>query len=148
MRYVLKHYKALRTGAYTATLWKDGKRYATIEDDGRGGQPNVWPTAKGGTTTDRLAIEAELTEWSKDNVPDWYLTSHGEHERLSPNWELALGYLTECAELNRLGKNGRIVRRADGSLWRAALTTTKAEPGARIWHDGDWVTKVPAGAAA
>lgn len=148
MKFVLKHYKALRSGAYTATLWRDGKRYATIEDDGQGGEPRLWPTAKDATWRERDAIAAELTDWAKDTLPEWYLTSHGEHQRLNPNWELAIGYLCECAELDRLGKNGRILRRPDGSLWRAPATTTTADSGVLIWHDGDWVAKVPAGAAA
>ena len=148
MKYVLKHYKALRSGAYTATVWRDGKRWATVEDDGRGGEPRLWPTAKDATWKERDALIAELEDWARTAVPEWYLTSHGTHQRLPANWEMAIGYLTECAELDRLGKTGRILRRADGSLWRAPLSTTHGDAGDLIWHDGDWVTKVPAGAAA
>jgi hypothetical protein len=147
MTYTLKHYKALRSGAYTASLWLDDARVARVEDDGQGGQPRVSVTEKGASWAAHDALLNSLTSWAQGNVPEWYLTSHGAHQAVSPDWEVALGYLTECAELNRLTKGKRLMRRPDGTLWHAAATLTQAQDGALLWHNGDWVTTIPAGAA-
>jgi hypothetical protein len=37
--YEIKSYKALATGAFTATIWRDGKKVLSVSNDGRGG-PN------------------------------------------------------------------------------------------------------------
>lgn len=144
MTYTIKNYRTLSSGAYTASLYKDGKRVATIEDDGHGGEPNVYPTS---TTAPlwaaREAVLNELTAWAQSNVPEWYTTTFGTHRAMIPNWELAVGYLIEQIEYNRLAKNGqRLVRLNDGSLRLAPMVGQITVPGALVWRNGDWIAPV------
>jgi hypothetical protein len=140
--YEIKNLNTLSSGAYTATLYRDNKRIATLEDDGRGGQVRMWATAKDATWRETEVLQVELTAWSKTNLPDWYLTSWGAYDRLDPDWELAVGYLTEAAEINKATKGGRlkIVRKSDGTEWAmnlaglAALTGT----GLHVWTGITW----------
>jgi hypothetical protein len=132
--YTIKSLKTLASGAYTATLYRDNKRIATLEDDGRGGQVRMWSTAKDATWRETEALQDELTAWSKDNLPDWYLTSWGAYPRLEPDWELAVGFLTEAAEINKSARKGRIVRKADGTEWVNATP----KPGEHIWTGSNW----------
>lgn len=140
MTYEIRNYRSLSSGAYTASLWKDGKRVATIEDDGRGGEPNVYPTSRTAPMwAAREVLLNELTAWAKESLPEWYLTSHGTFPTaLTANWELGIGYLTESAELNRIGKGKKVILR-DGQVYTMAQHGRHKSTD-RVWNGSDWIT--------
>lgn len=139
----LKSYKSLSSGAFTATIYKDGKRWALVEDDGRGGQPRVEPAQYNPDSGPRWrdlvdAIEADLHNWALVNLPDWYLTNFGEIEALSPSWELGIGYLTEVAEFSRSAKKGFVVRKDDGNFYVFSSYESAIREGL-VWDGTTWL---------
>jgi len=142
MTFTVKNVKTLISGAYTASLYENGKRIAVIEDDGRGGQPYIRPTSTTAYYMEQPRIVEALSMWGCVNLPAWYLTSHGQHEALgSSNWELAIGYLIEVAQNNKMAKPGRVLfrmpdgREATGPEQHPQVTAK----GNLLWRDGDWV---------
>lgn len=134
----IRNYKSLSSGAYTATLYKDGKRVATVEDDGRGGEPRIWPTAKDATWRDRDEVVRHLTAWAKSSLPEWYLTGHGTFPTLTATWELGLGYLIECVEMNRLAKTKKVIVR--GAQVYTMNPAAPHRPTDLVWSGSDWAT--------
>lgn len=137
MTFVVKAVKSLSSGAYTMSLYEDDIRTAVISNDGRGGPDMIEPLGDvWRVEVDRL--EAALTEWSRDNVPDWYLTSNGAHAPVSHDWEIALGYLAECWENDHLAKPGSVLfRRPNGQLFTAP-ERHPAGIGCLAWRNHDW----------
>lgn len=137
MSYEIRNYRTSGP-AYTATLYKDGKRIATVEDTGRGGSPFIWGATPNANTDLRLSIEADLESWAKTEVPEWYLTSHGTFPLLSANWELALGYLVERVTLDRLAKKKKVIVR-DTQVYTMAPAAAH-RPTDLVWQGSDWVS--------
>lgn len=127
MKYELKNIKTLNTSngvAWTATVYKDGKRIGTAEDRGDGG--SAWLYVK------NYAEELELTAWCAEackNSGLWmaeyankYGTVHhvgGEKDgeqtwEMSFNTEMALAYLMEVYELDKKAKKYMVFRVSRG----------------------------------
>jgi hypothetical protein len=145
--FTIKNFKSLSSGAYTATLYRKGKRVGTIEDDGRGGQPRLEPNwDQAGPKKyweQRNELTAELNEWAKTVIPVWYLTSHGTYEPAgTPDWEAAIGFLTDCAEYNKLSKKGWLIRTTDGEYFTTPTRSPEALAYAKtkgmVWDGTDW----------
>lgn len=122
MKYELKNIKKLNTSngvAWTATIYKDGKRIGTAEDRGDGGAPYVW------------LIQSELeafVEWAREAVDgsglwmEQYVKKTiktdyvgGEKDGTSsyePQFdeEMAIAYLMEVAELDKKAKKYLVFR--------------------------------------
>jgi hypothetical protein len=135
--FAVKNLKSLASGAYTTSLYEDGKRVAIVSNEGRGGPDSIQPlTGVWRDEVDRL--EAALTQWSRDNVPDWYLTSSGVHAPVSHDWAIALGYLAECWENDRLAKPGwALFRRPNGALFTAP-EQYPAGAACLVWRNHNW----------
>lgn len=142
--FTIKNIRMTAGGAFSCSLYENGKRVAVITNDGRGGPDSIEPILTGGKIwrTEVARLEAALTEWAKSLLPEWYLTSHGTHERLEPHWELAVGYLSERAEYESLARKAGpgfvLLRLPDGAL-RYSLPNHPSTKGSLIWADGDWV---------
>lgn len=123
MKYQLKNIKTLNTHegmAWTATVYKDGKRIGTAEDRGDGGSTWLYVS--------NYAEELELTAWCAEaskNSGLWmaeyankYGTVHhvgGEKDgeqtwEMSFSTEMALAYLLEVADLDKKAKKNIIFR--------------------------------------
>lgn len=123
MKYELKNIKTLNTHegmAWTATVYKDGKRIGTAEDRGDGGSTWLYVS--------NYAEELELTAWCAEaskNSGLWmaeyankYGTVHhvgGEKDgeqtwEMSFSTEMALAYLLEVADLDKKAKKNIIFR--------------------------------------
>lgn len=128
MKYELKNIKTLNTHegmAWTATVYKDGKRIGTAEDRGDGGSTWLYVS--------NYAEELELTAWCAEaskNSGLWmaeyankYGTVHhvgGEKDgeqtwEMSFSTEMALAYLLEVADLNKKAKKNIIFRVPNGN---------------------------------
>jgi len=144
MDFTIKNFRSLSSGAYTATLYQDGKRVATVEDDGRGGQVRINPVKAENWGSVRASLEAVLTNWAEVSLPEWYLTSYGTHPALNArSFELAIDYLIECAENDEIIKKGRtLFLRPDNKQVTAAggATTDALARGYKVWRHGDWRT--------
>ena len=71
----LKKIKELRTGAFTADLWIDGKLAAGVEDDGRGGGYMYrWADLMHG----RSVLQDSFTAWIKAKDPITYTFTDGD----------------------------------------------------------------------
>jgi len=150
--FTIKNYKSLSSGAFTATLYRDNKRIALIEDDGHGGAPRLHLLAESGKLPEtredvralwerQAEVVAEMDEWAKVTVPDWYLSNWGEwDDPLTANWELGIGYLTEVLEFVKLAKKGTLLRNPEGQF--LTTRTVGAPPPTNfkgwVWVDGTW----------
>jgi hypothetical protein len=103
LRYQIKALRTLKSGAYTASLYCDGKKVADVEDEGRGGSPRVY-YADGKAYGE--GYEA-LTTWFEATCPEW----HWSHEFIAGGQieELAIAFLIDVAEWNRLAKKGNVL---------------------------------------
>ena len=144
--YTLKNLKMLQSGAYEASLYRDGKRIARVSDDGNGGQPRLWPLKEGVHLWKfHEEVAAGLTAWAATAVPEWYLTNFGQLPLLDgeADWELALGYLVALAEYERLSRKGqRTLLMSGGSLYTTTATAAQVRAEGKadfLWSDGDWV---------
>lgn len=66
--YTVKNVKTLNTSdgyAFTATLYKDGKKVGTLEQGGHGGSTDV--QMDGATWADREPMLAEFAAWTREN---------------------------------------------------------------------------------
>lgn len=127
MKYELKNIKTLSTRdgvAWTATVYKDGKRIGTAEDRGDGGCTWLYVS--------NYAEELELTAWCAEaskNSGLWmaeyankYGTVHhvgGEKDgeqtyEMVFNTEMALAYLMEVADLDKKAKKNLVFRVPNG----------------------------------
>lgn len=123
MKYELKNIKTLNTHegmAWTATVYKDGKRIGTAEDRGDGGSTWLYVS--------NYAEELELTAWCAEaskNSGLWmaeyalkYQTVHhvGGEKNGEKTWEMAfstemaLAYLLEVADLDKKAKKYLVFR--------------------------------------
>lgn len=123
MKYELKNIKTLNTHegmAWTATVYRDGKRIGTAEDRGDGGSTWLYVS--------NYAEELELTAWCAEackNSGLWmaeyalkYQTVHhvGGEKNGEKTWEMAfstemaLAYLLEVADLDKKAKKHIIFR--------------------------------------
>lgn len=128
MKYELKNIKTLNTSegmAWTATVYKDGKRIGTAEDRGDGGCSFLYVS--------NYAEELELVAWCAEaskNSGLWmgvyankYSNVHhvgGEKDgeqtwEMSFSTEMALAYLLEVADLNKKAKKNIIFRVPNGN---------------------------------
>lgn len=148
MTFTIKNLRDTATGAYSASLYEDGKRVAIISDEGRGGAPRVEPIKAENWGRERTRIEQALSAWSH-TLPWWYLTSHGQHPALNlgdGNYELAIGYLVEVFDAEkvaaRAAKTGKcLVLLADGGqgITRESDIPRIPQKVVSIWRDGNWV---------
>lgn len=144
MTFTIKALRTTATGAYSASLYEDGKRVAIVSDEGRGGAPRVEPVKAENWGKERTRLEGALSAWSH-TLPWWYLTSFGTHPALDlgeGNYELSIGFLVECAEYNQLAKGKRLVRKAEGGLFRAPITVTVAAGSELLWNGENWVESI------
>lgn len=102
MMFTIKNLKTLSSGAYTASLYKDGTKVATVEDDGRGGPPRLHPTDTAHYGQARTQLEAELTEYATTITDPTWATPAGELTGWA--WETAVGYLIQQAENAAFGR--------------------------------------------
>lgn len=129
MKYQLKNIKTLNTSngvAWTATVYKDGKRIGTAEDRGDGGSSSLYIT--------NYAEELELVEWARTTVQgsglwmdefatmpiDIHHVGGAVTEGYRFDTEMALAYLMEVADLDKKSKKNLVFRVAktatDGAL--------------------------------
>lgn len=98
--YTVKNVKTLNTYdgyAYTATLYKDGKKVGTLEQGGHGGSTDV--QMDGSTWADREPMLAEFAAWTRENCADsWIKDFVGG---TSADSELGADMLVERFLLNR-----------------------------------------------
>lgn len=126
LRYQIKALKALKSGAYTATLYCGNTKVAYIEDSGRGGAPHVnW---LGGTYAEWKPIEDAFLAWWKAEVPEWHWThAYRDNEYVI---ESAVSFVIDVAEWNRLAKRGTVLvfRRPVPPLAPEQIYTQAADP--------------------
>jgi hypothetical protein len=144
MTFTIKNVRDTAGGAYSFSLYEDGERVAVITNDGRGGPDNIEPVlTEGKVWRDEVArLEATLTAWAEAVVPEWYLTDHGNYPRLTPSWELALGYLSESAEYDRMARTagpGRYLLRLPDGRMGYGLPNHPSNRAALRWEAGDWI---------
>jgi hypothetical protein len=128
MKYELKNIKTLNTHdgvAWTATVYKDGKRIGTAEDRGDGG--STWLYLDNRAEEDALvAWCAEASKnsgmWMAQYATETIKTHHvgGEKDgtatfELRFNDEMALAYLMEVADLDKRAKKNIIFRVPNGN---------------------------------
>lgn len=127
MKYELKNIKTLNTSdgvAWTATVYKDGKRIGTAEDRGDGGSARLY-------VSDR-AEEVSLVEWAREEADGSGLWMEEYTKRTikvhhvggdkdgtqgyEPQFdvEMALAYLMEVADLNKKAKSAIVFRVSKG----------------------------------
>jgi hypothetical protein len=128
MKYELKNIKTLNTSegmAWTATVYKDGKRIGTAEDRGDGGSTWLYVSS--------YAEELELIEWAREEADGSGLwmeqytkntikihhvggdKNNTETYEFGFNKEMALAYLMEVAELDKKAKKNIIFRVPNGN---------------------------------
>ena len=141
--FTIKNVRDTAGGAFSCSLYEDGTRVAVITNDGRGGPDSIEPILTGGLIwrEEVARLEAALTAWAEATLPEWYLTTFDTHDRLDPNWELALGYLSECAEYDRLARKagpGRALLRLPDHRIGYGLPRHPSNRHALRWENGDW----------
>lgn len=135
LRYQIKALHALKSGAYTASLYCDGKKVADVEDDGRGGSPRVY-WLDGKAYANGSAYD-EFVTWFADVVPEWHWSwtfiAGGQVE------ELGIAFLIDVAEWNRLAKKGNVlVFRKPGTSDPYAPEQTYTQP-IQVGHVGEQI---------
>lgn len=128
MKYELKNIKTLMTSdgmAWTATVYKDGKRIGTAEDRGDGGCS--WLYVSDRAEEDALVAwcaEASVPSglWMAEYATKTIKTHHvgGEKDgtetfELRFNTEMALAYLIEVADLDKKAKKNLVFRVPNGN---------------------------------
>ena len=129
MQYELKNIKTLNTSngiAWTASVYKDGKRIGSAEDRGDGGSSSLYITT--------YAEEQALVEWARTAVQgsglwmeefstmpiDIHHVGGAVTQGYRFDTELALAYLMEIADLDKKSKKNLVFRVAktstDGAL--------------------------------
>ncbi len=102
--YVIKGLKTLKSGAYTATLYLNGKKVADLEYDGNGGSPRTW--FEGEDYPARQAAEDAFVAWYRVNVPSWHWSF--EHREDAYGIESAISYVIDVADFVKMSKRGTV----------------------------------------
>lgn len=126
MKYELRNIKTLSTSdgiAWTASVYKDGKRIGRAEDRGDGGAPYVWLIQSDLESFVEWAREAVDGSglWMEQFVKNTIKTDYvgGEKDGTSsyePQFdiEMAIAYLMEIADLDKKAKKNMIFRVPNG----------------------------------
>jgi hypothetical protein len=104
MKYELKALKTLNTSdgvAWTASLYKDGKRIATVENKGDGGSTWAYGLSS--------AESVELTSWTRENCAGSWVAEF-INEPTSSDIELSLDFLYDIAINNKEARKSLVIR--------------------------------------